>query len=173
MMNENPFEPLRHLGQMTDQLRQVFGDDFMSKLIQIPQPQFPMMSHMPVASDVFPGQKTSGWPPVDMYHTRSELVLVVGLPGLQSEADVKLYVDGHQIRIQGTLPSRYAHVGRDRFFLSEFRYGPFERVIDLPFPVRSDRTKARYRQGLLEVRLFKEQKESDGRKGQQVPILFD
>ncbi|GIM46986.1 hypothetical protein DNHGIG_25350 [Collibacillus ludicampi] len=172
-MNDNPFEPLKNLGHMTEQLRQVFGDDFVSKLIQIPQPNFPMMNHIPFGSDIFNGQKTNQWPRIDVFHTRSEVVVVSEIPGLQSESDVNLYVEGRQLKISGSLPSRYGHIGRDRFILSEIRYGAFERAVNLPFPIRSDRMKARYRQGILEVRLLKDQNDQSWKKGQHVPILFE
>ncbi len=40
-----------------------------------------------------------------------------------------------------------------RFRQLEIQYGPFERVLHLPYPVDSEKTTARMRDGILEIRL--------------------
>lgn len=176
-MNENPFDAFQQLGHMSEQLKQVFGEDFVQKMMQIPTMNLPQWMNQNYVSDgTFPWSffaSASGRPRVDVYHTRNEVVVVAEIAGLQSESEIQIQVDGRQLLLRGHVPSRYAHIGKDRFLLSELQYGSFERRIDLPAHVRSDRARAKYYQGLLEVRLVKEQSEQSEKRRKLIPILFE
>jgi HSP20 family protein len=99
-------------------------------------------------------QGGSAWAPVvDMYETKDDLVLTVELPGVR-EKDVTVSITGDLLVIKGE--RRFAQEVKEQSFLHvERTYGKFERLIQLPMPVQSDRVTATYRDGLLEIRLPK------------------
>lgn len=67
-------------------------------------------------------------PPVDVYETARELMLVVALPGVPADA-VKVVIDGGTISVQGqrAIPAP----GSAAVHRLEIPYGRFERRIDL------------------------------------------
>ena len=108
--------------------------------------------------DNFLGQPTASmervWAPaVDMYETKSEVVLAAELPGL-SEKDIRLSITGDLLTIQGERQGGNevqdaSHYRRERW------YGKFERALPLPVAVEASQVKATYRDGVLTVRLPK------------------
>jgi HSP20 family protein len=108
--------------------------------------------------DSFYGRPTANtgrtWiPPVDMYETKDDVVLALELPGL-TEKDVAVSITGDLLTVKGE--RRFAQDVKEHELLHVERvYGKFERLIQLPMPVQSDRVKASYREGVLEIRLPK------------------
>jgi HSP20 family protein len=99
-------------------------------------------------------QAGRAWAPaVDMYETKDYLTLSVELPGLQ-EKDVAVSITGDLLVIKGE--RRFEQEVKEQSFLHvERTYGKFERLIQLPMPVQSDKVKATYRDGVLEIKLPK------------------
>jgi HSP20 family protein len=92
-------------------------------------------------------------PPVDMYATKDDLVLTIELPGV-SEKDVSVSITGDLLTIKGE--RRFQNEVKEQDLLHvERTYGKFERLIQLPMAVQSDRVKAAYRDGVLEIKLPK------------------
>lgn len=92
-------------------------------------------------------------PAVDMYETNEDLMLTVELPGVR-EKDVTVSITGDLLVIKGE--RRFEQeVKEQRFLHVERTYGKFERLIQLPMPVQSDKVKAIYRDGVLQVQLPK------------------
>ena len=91
-------------------------------------------------------------PKVDVYHTRSEVIVLVDLPGMEDLSRLQLRTDGQHLMIKGNIPSRY-----DRLDVSvaERPKGEFHRSIPLGAWVTRHQARARYRRGVLEVRLPK------------------
>jgi HSP20 family protein len=111
--------------------------------------------------DNFFGRPSSGgggtgrtWlPPVDMYATKDDLVLSVELPGV-NEKDVSVSITGDLLTVKGE--RRFENQLKEQDLLHvERTYGKFERLIQLPMAVQSDRVKATYRDGVLEIKLPK------------------
>lgn len=111
--------------------------------------------------DNFFGRPTGGsqqggraWAPaVDMYETKDDLTLTVELPGVR-EKDVTVSITGDLLVIKGE--RRFEQEVKEQSFLHvERAYGKFERLIQLPMPVQSDKVKATYRDGVLEIQLPK------------------
>ncbi len=77
----------------------------------------------------------------------------VEVPGLDA-ADLDISVQEQMLLVRGE-----KHVQRDRqqgrYYLLERAYGAFERAIPLPVPVDDGKADARYRDGVLTVRLPK------------------
>lgn len=73
-----------------------------------------------------------GWePPVDLFETAEELILVAALPGVRA-ADVDLLVGGRELVIIGTAARPAAAARPLRVHRMELPHGRFERRVALP-----------------------------------------
>jgi HSP20 family protein len=100
------------------------------------------------------GSAVRTWAPVlDMHETENEVVLNFELPGV-SEKDVALSITGDMLTLKGerTVNREFKD---DNAYHAERVYGKFERSVQLPMPVQSEKVKATYRDGVLEVKLPK------------------
>lgn len=92
-------------------------------------------------------------PPVDVEETAEGYVVRADLPGM-TEKDVKVSLVGDTLTLRGERKreseTRSGHVHR-----TERVFGAFERTFTLPVPVRGDRVKASYRNGVLEIQVPK------------------
>jgi HSP20 family protein len=129
------WEPFRNLGDIQSEVNRLF-DAFSGRA-------------MPAT-----GSQGRSWvPPLDMHETSDELVLRVELPGVR-EKDVVVSITGDFLTIKGE--RRWDAENKDQKFLHvERAYGQFERLIQLPMAVQSDKVKASFRDGVLEVTLPK------------------
>ena len=90
-------------------------------------------------------------PAADLYETPEGLVLRMEIPGTVRE-DLGIDLVGQQLIIRGQrrpAPPADTH----RVLLYEITYGKFERSIQIPIPIDPEGIKARYRDGILEVKL--------------------
>ena len=103
-----------------------------------------------------PASSASGraWaPPVDLYETKDDLVLTMEVPGVRDK-DVTVSITGDLLSVKGE--RRFEQdVNEQQFLHVERVYGKFERLVQLPIPVQTDKVKASYRDGLLEIKLPK------------------
>jgi HSP20 family protein len=105
-----------------------------------------------------PGEGADYLPGMDLAETGDAMLVVLEIPGVAKE-DVEVSVESDLLRITGKrrefLPpdvSRYHHVEIDR--------GDFERVIQIPPGFQLDAAEASLQEGLLYVRLPKEEREA-------------
>lgn len=91
-------------------------------------------------------------PAVELYETPDELVLRALLPGIDRER-LEIEVSRKSVKLAGQRPA--VERDGDRFFRSEFRYGPFERLVGLPVEVQNDAARADYTDGVLVLTLPK------------------
>ena len=91
-------------------------------------------------------------PKADVYHTQSEVIVLVDLPGVEDINQLQLRTDGQHLMIRGKIPSRYDQLDVS---VSERPKGEFQRSIPLGAWVTRRQASARYRRGVLEVRLPK------------------
>ena len=100
-----------------------------------------------------PAAGRSWMPAVDMHETKDDLVLRVEVPGVR-EKDVAVSITGDLLTVRGE--RRWEDESKDQKFLHVERvYGQFERMIQLPMAVQTDKVKASYRDGVLEIKLPK------------------
>ena len=110
--------------------------------------------------DTWPGrQGTSGdraWlPAVDVHETKDEFVLTLDIPGV-TEKDVHLSITGDMLTIKGERQFEREREGNgNTYHRVERLYGKFERSVQLPTMVQTDKVKASYRDGVLTVKLPK------------------
>jgi HSP20 family protein len=92
-------------------------------------------------------------PAVDIEETADEFVIKADLPGV-AQKDVKVNLMGDTLTIRGE--RRQESEKKDgSTHRTERIYGSFERTFRLGTPVRNDKVKAQYRDGVLEVRVPK------------------
>ncbi|WP_176167348.1 Hsp20/alpha crystallin family protein [Mesobacillus jeotgali] len=90
-------------------------------------------------------------PRIDMFQGDHEVVLVVELPGLVSQEDVRLSLNGFRLTIAGEIKRPYIS-DEKRLLINERAGGPFERTIDIPRQCALENIKADFLKGLLFIR---------------------
>ena len=94
------------------------------------------------------GSDAPGWtPPVDLYETVSEFVLIAELPGL-SRDDVEIHAEDGRIIIRG---ERSSQVPCEQYHRVERGHGRFSRGFALPEPIAVDAITADLKDGILTV----------------------
>lgn len=92
-------------------------------------------------------------PAIDLWETKDELRVAVELPGV-SEKDVTVSITGDMLTVKGERRVD-SEVKDESYHRLERVYGKFERTVALPMPVQTDKVKATYRDGVLQIQLPK------------------
>ncbi|MEW6570986.1 MAG: Hsp20/alpha crystallin family protein [Nitrospirota bacterium] len=92
-------------------------------------------------------------PSVDIYEEKDEIVVKSELPGMQKE-DINVNVTENAITISGE-KKKEEKVERKDYYRLERSFGSFTRTFSLPAEVQSDKAKAAFKNGVLEIRLPK------------------
>ncbi|MCH7617169.1 MAG: Hsp20/alpha crystallin family protein [Chloroflexi bacterium] len=90
-------------------------------------------------------------PPVDIYHTDKEVVVLMEIAGIPEE-EIELEVEGRSMVVRGR---RKPLGGRPNRVYSqmEITHGAFQRDLLLPSEVNAEAAKAVYKDGILEITL--------------------
>lgn len=100
-------------------------------------------------------EETSIWAPnTDVFETPEGLVVKMELPGVPAN-NVQVQVADGALVIEGVRRDPYcgATSAGYRFRQMEIEYGPFRRVIALPYAVDAAATRAKFEGGFLEIEL--------------------
>lgn len=100
-------------------------------------------------------------PAVDLYDKGNEVVLKAELPGMKKE-DVEVDISDHMITISGEKKKEEKVENKDYYRL-ERSSGRFTRTFTLPENVETDKSKASFHDGVLEVHIPKSA-EAQGKK---------
>ena len=92
-------------------------------------------------------------PSVDLRETENEVILEADLPGVSRE-DLDITVDEDAVILKGEIKRDVTREEKG-YHLTERRYGSFYRTIPLPVEVKSEQASARYKNGVLELRIPK------------------
>ncbi|BCJ88071.1 Hsp20/alpha crystallin family protein [Effusibacillus dendaii] len=95
---------------------------------------------------------------VDVRENPTEVVVTAEIPGLQKKEDVNITVHDNHLHLSGKIERSSEEKG-ENVHRTERYYGKFSRTIALPSNVEETGSKASYKNGILEVRLPKAQKE--------------
>jgi len=95
----------------------------------------------------------SATPPVDIVEQENGYRLTAELPGIDEKNLSVIFADG-TLTIKGEKQERQEEKQKDRY-VSERRYGSFQRSFRVPEGVDADKIDASFRQGLLTVNLPK------------------
>ncbi|WP_078550838.1 Hsp20/alpha crystallin family protein [Litchfieldia alkalitelluris] len=98
---------------------------------------------------------------VNLYKSDNELLAVLSIPGLENVDDIDLFVQYQTLEVRGKVNLRFK--GFELVEEGIFQ-GEFERIVQLPFPVREDKIDASYHNGLLIINLHKRIPDDNRRK---------
>lgn len=106
----------------------------------------------------FSNERSETWTPaIELQDSADNLLLRAQLPGIDRK-DLDIQVTREAVLIAGE--RRYEQHNKDQgYFRSEFRYGKFHRVVQLPLPVQNDKVSAEYKDGILTLTLPKLEKD--------------
>jgi HSP20 family protein len=93
-------------------------------------------------------------PAIDVHETKDEFVLALDIPGV-SEKDVSISITGDLLTVKGERRFERENGEGNTYHRVERLYGKFERSVQLPTMVQTDKVKASYREGVLTVTLPK------------------
>ncbi len=98
--------------------------------------------------------RAMGWaPPVEIFETDSEMVLIVEIPGIQKK-DIHISFENGQLSISG---ERQAPEESRNYHRNERFYGSFERTFQFPGSVDGDKISANLKDGVLRVSIPKKE----------------
>jgi len=106
---------------------------------------------------------------VEEFRDNGSLVVRCELPGIDPDEDVEITVRDQMLRIQAERKQE-EKTETAGGYRSEFHYGSFGRVIPLPPGATEEDVKAKYKDGILEVRVPINTKRIEGAK---VPVTKD
>jgi HSP20 family protein len=99
----------------------------------------------------------AGWqaitPAVDIDETDKEMVVTAELPGV-SDKDVEVSLAGDILTIKGEKKAEHEEKNGNATYM-ERRFGSFSRSLRLPFEVADEKVDARFKDGVLTIRLPK------------------
>lgn len=104
-------------------------------------------------SPMFCFSKRTWRPQMDIFETRTEIVIQAEIAGVKKE-DIVIEVSNKAIRISGH--RKNSHPERTATYrLAEIQFGQFERVLYLPCDIDVEKVAAKYANGFLELTLGK------------------
>lgn len=100
----------------------------------------------------FPGYMTQEWlPTIDVSETKDKLLVKAELPGVDKK-DVKVSISGDLLTIKGEKKKDEEEKDEHHYCIERY-CGSFQRVVQLPANVKSDKVKATFDKGILKVTL--------------------
>jgi HSP20 family protein len=105
--------------------------------------------------------------PIDVVDGEESVRVKAELPGIERD-NLEITLRNHLLTIKGEKKTEKEEKGENRY-LVERRYGAFSRTLELPAGVRSDKAKATYKDGILEIALPKSEEE----KAKEVNITIE
>lgn len=94
-------------------------------------------------------------PFTDIYETDEQIIVSCDLPGLQTKEDVSINIENNELTISGTLNREQHVIQEDRMHRKERYTGQFRRSVILPANVSSEKVRAIYKNGVLNIYLPK------------------
>ncbi|MEN1969559.1 Hsp20/alpha crystallin family protein [Lentibacillus sp. N15] len=109
-------------------------------------------------------------PQINMYQTENEITCLVSIPGLTDINKVDIYVNYTELELNGVIDIPHSD---GTVLQEEILQGVFERTIRLPFPVRSDKIRANYKNGIVLIQLYRLYSDSNSKYRVPVKLLED
>lgn len=112
-----------------------------------------------VIRDLFPNRffhmPGEAWnPPVDVYETEKDLVIIADLAGVVPES-LRISFEIGVLKISGRRES-FANASHTKCHQIEIDFGSFQKEIHIPFALEANSATSQYKAGLLKIRLPKE-----------------
>ena len=129
-------------------------EDFFDPLVTFRREMDRMFEHF---FDGVPMRSGANWssltPAADIGETDQEMIITAELPGV-SDKDVEVSLAGDVLTIKGEKKAETEHKNGDSTYV-ERRFGAFARSVRLPFEVKDGEIDAKFKDGVLTVRLPK------------------
>lgn len=106
------------------------------------------------------------YPSVDIFEDGNDVVVKAELPGMQKE-EIEVNISDDAITISGEKKTE-EKVEKKDYYRLERSFGSFTRTLQLPSEILTDKAKAGFRDGVLEVRIPKT--EAAARKSRKVTV---
>lgn len=104
-------------------------------------------------AQVNPDRTTVWSPAIELHDRENSLILRAEIPGVEGK-DLDIQATREAVSISGE--HRYEKQTEEKgFYHSEFRYGKFQRTIQLPVPIQNDKVEAEFKNGILTLTLPK------------------
>ncbi len=97
-------------------------------------------------------------PAMDIYQDKDNVFMETPLPGINVK-NVKISINNDVLTIEGSKEQR-TEIDEKEYYRKEIRQGGFHRSVALPVSVNGDKAEAEYENGILKVKIPKEQKSS-------------
>jgi HSP20 family protein len=108
------------------------------------------------ASEHLLGYHGSGaWSPnTDVFESADDVIVKVELAGVDKES-IRVHLEDQAVIIEGVRRDPYGgeSTAGYRFRQMEIEYGPFSRMVSVPYPVDGEHARAQISNGILKVRL--------------------
>ena len=108
-------------------------------------------------------------PRFDVSETDKAISVTAELPGME-EKDIELTLEDNVLTVKGEKKEESEEKKKD-VYISERRYGRFQRVLPLPTGIQEDKIKAKFKKGILKVTLPKT--EESRKQGKRIEVSSD
>jgi HSP20 family protein len=92
-------------------------------------------------------------PLVDVFEDKDEIVVKAEIPGMDKD-NIEVNLADHTLTIKGE-KKKEEEIKEENYYRAERSYGSFIRTVELPAEVHTDKVKANFKNGVLEVRMPK------------------
>ncbi len=92
-------------------------------------------------------------PLVDVFEDKDEIVVKAEIPGMDKD-NIEVNLTDHTLTIKGE-KKKEDEIKEENYYRAERSYGSFIRTVELPAEVHTDKVKANFKNGVLEVRMPK------------------
>lgn len=135
-----PWRPFSELSRVERDMEHLFGNFFRRPFLGLTWPeQFREVGFRE--------------PAIEVYEEKDDVVIKAEIPGMKKE-ELDINISGTILTIKGE-KKQEEEVKKKGYYYSERSYGSFLRTIDLPKEVQTDKARAHFKDGVLEVRLPK------------------
>jgi HSP20 family protein len=136
-------EPTKALSPMEEM--EGWFEDFFRRPFSLMRPSLFPRLRMPEIEELTPS--------VDVFEEKDEVVVKAELPGMGKE-DIDVKVTDDVITISGE-KKKEEKVEKKNYYRMERSYGSFTRSLRLPAEVQTEKASAKFKEGVLEIRLPK------------------
>ncbi len=150
----SPFEVME---KRFAEMERMFADIF-RRPFPLLSPRLWTASELPAAGEISPL--------LDVYEEGDEVVVKAELPGMKKE-DISVDFSDGTVIISGE-KKQEEKIEKKNYHMIERSYGSFTRSVRIPVEVQVDKTKATFRDGILEIRVPKT--EEAKKKERKIPV---
>lgn len=108
-----------------------------------------------VFSESLPFSGRGVWmPPCDVYETDENIIILIEIAGIDKK-ELKITLEGNYVNVKGFREDPSKIDGKRNYYYMELNFGPFERVVFIPCPIKVKGVKVDYVHGILKITLPK------------------